>query len=854
MDQDINDNENGTGIKKRDGNSVNVIINILDDFSKHSYNILNESIIGYFKFFMLEVSFFKYLEDVDFINLDFDYNYHMDFIIYIIKYANCIREGKSFFSNKVAYYFYLIININKFMNDVPKLMNDIPELIKDSSRVEKDEVNVDEVKVGGQSGGVGPLWKLLKIAAVMLMTTLQTVATNQSTDEGESSDSEVLKSSSSSSYSKIPNINLEPNSIDSFNKFTALFGEEVISQTTTISTEKMSEIKPAMLKGIKSETSFTTIAQNYFTQKEYYDSAFQDAILEEVKSLNDVAKDTNKVLQEMCVSFTGKFIMDYNEKDGYVGSSLPIPTSVLFASEFAKGYQKHRSELHTKINDKVREIDNEMELVLEQLEKIPVKDENVEDKDSTLGLFKKYLFGRNEEELKKELVAFEKQHKTTQGEKEKIISTYQKKKNTEIAESTRKIEKDLTEIYSEEIMKTLKVNQDTARFNGVFRKYITSICKIKTPTYVYDINTNDLFILNHASTRPHLISLANNVIANYFTVIDGLYKLDVENKLIHDFPTQENLPIMQSCYEKSKYIIDILTEYNIGLSNTLIGDSTNIRTTEEAERYFKDIKSFWLELADKMKFSLQNFPETQKQSSEKISRKEENAKVLFKEKEQQNFEEKVAREQDIEHNRESNNLTAEELNEMRTKFRHYTKNVYGVGEDTVNGFVDATGNVGKNTLNNVNEVINTGIGSIVSLIITGSVATTVFLFFYTGSVNNIMTNNFRLNDNNDVIQPSRSLYQPDQPDQPQQQPISLRRGMFNPSTYDRSQETRQIIDLAQQFDGLTIRQYHQEPAREYREEYGDPWQGMHGGFKPKKNKNTRKKNKLLKKNKKTRRQ
>ena len=78
--------------------------------------------------------------------------------------------------------------------------------------------------------------------------------------------------------------------------------------------------------------------------------------------------------------------------------------------------------------------------------------------------------------------------------------------------------------------------------------------------------------------------------------------------------------------------------------------------------------------------------------------------------------------------------------------------------------------------------------------------------------------------------------------------------MFNPSTYDRSQETRQIIDLAQQFDGLTIRQYHQEPAREYREEYGDPWQGMHGGFKPKKNKNTRKKNKLLKKNKKTRRQ
>ena len=111
MDQDINDNENGTGIKKRDGNSVNVIINILDDFSKHSYNILNESIIGYFKFFMLEVSFFKYLEDVDFINLDFDYNYHMDFIIYIIKYANCIREGKSFFSNKVAYYFYLTVKV-----------------------------------------------------------------------------------------------------------------------------------------------------------------------------------------------------------------------------------------------------------------------------------------------------------------------------------------------------------------------------------------------------------------------------------------------------------------------------------------------------------------------------------------------------------------------------------------------------------------------------------------------------------------------------------------------------------------------------------------------------------------------
>jgi hypothetical protein len=302
---------------------------------------------------------------------------------------------------------------------------------------------------------------------------------------------------------------------------------------------------------------------------------------------------------------------------------------------------------------------------------------------------------------------------------------------------------------------------------------------------------------------------------------------------------------MQSCYEKSIYIIDILTEYDLGLSNTLIGDSTKIRTKEEAETYFKDIRSFWLEITDKMKYSLQNFPVTQTQSSDNMAREKESAKRSFNEKQQTHSIEEQERLQNLQYNRESNNLTAEELAEMRKNFGHYTENIYGVGEDTVNGFVNSAGNVGKNTLNNVKEVIDTGIGSIISLTITASAAGIVFLFFYTGSVSNVMTNNFRLNNNNDVIQPDQPQYQADQ----SQQPFSLRRGMFNPSTYDRSQETRQILDLARQFDGLNVREYYEEP--------GEHWQGMgggqNGGLKPKKNKNTRKKNKLLKKNKKTRR-
>ena len=74
----------------------------------------------------------------------------MDFIIYSITYANCIREGKGYFSNKVAYYYYLNINIENIMNDI------IPELINNSSKVKEQNQHG-----GGQSGGTGSILKLL---------------------------------------------------------------------------------------------------------------------------------------------------------------------------------------------------------------------------------------------------------------------------------------------------------------------------------------------------------------------------------------------------------------------------------------------------------------------------------------------------------------------------------------------------------------------------------------------------------------------------------------------------------------------------------------------------------------------
>jgi hypothetical protein len=90
------------------------------------------------------------------------------------------------------------------------------------------------------------------------------------------------------------------------------------------------------------------------------------------------------------------------------------------------------------------------------------------------------------------------------------------------------------------------------------RIYLTAICLIKKPIYLFNETNGEIYIKDPARSRVHLQILAENVVKYFDTIIAGLTKMD-GNEIIKDIPNEQRRERMESLRQKSVMIIDILT-------------------------------------------------------------------------------------------------------------------------------------------------------------------------------------------------------------------------------------------------------------------------------------------------------
>lgn len=676
--------------------------NIVENLYKKFPQIIGHAITGYYKFFKLEQEF------INIINGIVDENIEPQIINSFIIWATIIQYGKTYFLQQIM--------DNLIQNEMFQMYIGLFDPMSEK---------VQQLIGGGKINE-----QILILFMVLMFIINLTNVTSVSNAISPLGDITVINIAEGIIPEATSNINreLNPRNLTELLEFTTQYAVNPIIPSEETFTTNVNIYKDQFIEITKKSLPFFT---KVFTS----DTAFNELFVKEIKrktdDINSLSINVSNVLNEVCKGFSE-----------VTNDDLPITLYNLFNKQM-----KQKTEL-LKQNQQIILEKEEARLKANLLIQSGVpSDVEVESSFSISNIGKMFSFNSNNKEPKPEKTVI------SQSKLNEVMDNVEEIVKDEMISFTKKTDIILIEEASADVMQDMiKTNNQQLQTTN-FKKYLTAICKIKIPQYKFNETTGELYIKDIPISRFHLKILAMNVQLNYNTVME----LGINEK---------NKEKIKSLYEKSEVILQILTDYDLGIAQIFDPDAT----PNKMDDFFNNMANIWISLKNNMEPALLQFPITEMETNKKIKQeKQELIRSLNEQQSKHNIEiqKKQAshdlnvetKQQDIIIKSELNNISSQSWDLLRETLKINAKGSVGVVTDTLS---EATNTIINSTSGIVDNVLDRSIHSVLSVaygisqlgyifmlpLAIGLALTTGFIAIRTGYVHRLFTSNHKSIKNN----------------------------------------------------------------------------------------------------------
>ena len=660
---------------------------LIDNLNKNYEEIVGNAIYGYYRFYEIEQDFLsKTPKSLTLTEVD------KDKMNYLIAYANIIQYGKSYFFGEIIKNFIEMDNLSEYINNIGPLLNN-----------EKKESSVVIEELEGGGGNLLPYFlKFIVIFLIMDVTNVTSVGTTFALLNQVSISVEI-----DVNKEEMPQVygfqeELDPRNETMLIKFTQQYKQNFRFPTDRVLQTNVTDLyKQATIKNMRDNMS---LFGSLFVTDKHFNEKFVEAMRNETVRINMLSKDITLGLEEVCRSFVRT-----------TDQNLPIELFRLLNSKLASKLDKLREEKIKITQQKEQQIRSKEigrlgltgteEPGLTQILSKDIKSTATNAYNSISGFFPSFILISSK--TSQDVVTT--QRPTT----EQLIEVYDnvdEAVNNAITELSEEINLEAFQTIASEVLQTLGKEAMKALEVTNLRIYLTAICQIKRPTYVFNETDGLLYIKDPVRSRTHLKVLAQNVVSYYSTVIQGIQHIE-NGEVITDIPSDERRLNMKSLLEKSQLIIEILTNYDTGLTKSLLDSDSET----DYKIFFENIASMWMGIKNQTIAALSQFPITERENVLKLTREKEATMFALKEKMEKHDKEMRTRVQELLQNRELTNLTKAEWQVMNEWFSVNTGGALKMGTEVINNLVNSTTEVGTNLLENGEILADKGIAGLTSL-------------------------------------------------------------------------------------------------------------------------------------------
>lgn len=698
-------------------------------------SIINEAIKGYKSFYDKEQEFISKINKDIIISDLLNNELTKKQLNYLIAYANILKYGKSYFMWQIVYNLIQMEMLTDYVNYIGPLLQ---------TKETKSNVTIEELPSEGQKGG-GPFDTFIKLIVTIIFIS---ITTTTSTAQNIASFTDVsVTYDINIEQGKIPKAvgyqdTLDPTIEEELREFTKQYKQNLQFPSDKLLKQDISQLSvEPLMDSITTNNLFSSL----FMGKQYLREKVTETLKSQTKKINNLARETNLALEQVCKSFVET-----------TDPSLPIDLVSLFNSELARNLNKLQ-ESREKIEQQRRsELTEQKLLELQIREAEPTLMVSLNEKfKGTIGSISNiFSWSSSSNEIQS---TTEDNAKLSSSELVDLYAKVEQDVETEINSLSEQLDINVFQEVASSVESKLIRDATEALRSTNLRIYLSAICHIKTPTYVFNQTENIIYLKDPVSSRTHLKVLAENVVSYYKTVTeDGIHSIK-DGQVVVDVPGEERQINMKSLLEKSQYIIEILTNYDIGLTRTLL--DVPLDADVNVLDFFENIGKMWIDLKTKSIQALVQFPITEREKNREIDRKKEESRRLLESERVQNQLETEERLQTLAQNQESNSLTKQEWESFNKWFSINTGGVLGVGTGVLNNIVNSTTDVGNNAVNNLKMLSDNGMSGIISVVwgiaYSGMLITLpaiLVVALYSGCITAVFSRTARrLNEDNNVV-------------------------------------------------------------------------------------------------------
>ena len=691
---------------------------LVNNLNNNFDSIIGNAIIGYYEFYKMEqlllknITFFK-----SSVTEQSDGN-KKKIMAFLIAYANCILDGKSYFLGEIIQNYRQMKNLTNYINFSSPFFSAAPSQYSKGTAEE----------VGEQSAGSPPHQIIFTFIIAVLLSSLTnaTAIANTIAPSGRmvsvSIPINIDKGQMPKAISGVKGT-LNPLNETQMNTMTGEFGYNVeFPKDTIVVSKNISEIYgPNFVKNLKKTQNLWGKISSLIYDDEF-DSKFISAIISNLDDINRMIDVTHTSLDNMCKEFV--------ETSDVL---LPIPLYKILNSKVAARMDEFKEKRDNIKNKKETELTGKKMAELHITEPEPGVTQQVKNTISSMFSWPKTSVSETSVSTT-----------ITSSELSNIYQDIDDSVSKEIEELGNSFDTQAFNEITQEILTEL--DQQTTESLQVtnLKIYLSAICKITKPQYVFNQTSGEIYIQNPSSSRNHLMVLAKNVVSYYDIIKKGLQSIGENGENIVDIPDDVRITNLKSLLEKANAIIPILVQYDTGIVQSLSGQPD---TAETMPHFFEDMANFWTGIAEPMNQAARQFPITEQTTERRLRSAEEEAERNAKESIRLNAIDERERMLVLAQKKANTELTSEEWEIFHKWLGTNVAGGLGVVDVATSALINTTTNMMTNTLDGAASVSNKGMVTIMSL--AWGIATSgmilfipiiLFLTFKTGLISAVFSN------------------------------------------------------------------------------------------------------------------
>jgi len=682
--------------------------NLIDNINKNFPSICGHVTIGYLKAYQIE----QYL-----LNIDLDLKNNTSELVFLENLAAETQYLKKYFLMELVKNFINVEFLNLYIQD---MSSRISETIQPNSQPIIEELSdLSKDQKGGSS-----LYSLINIFVVLFF--YNTITNASSVGNSMSFPNQVTGVSINIDSGKMPKAissiseELNPLNETQMQEFTKEFGTNVkFPLPKTIESVNLTEIYGQDY--IKKMELSQGMLDWLVTNKAQKQQEFNDYMLQQTQYINDITKITYNSLENMCKQFI-------ETSD----SNLPIPIYELLNRELEPKFEELKQQKLRLLAEKENQLINEKK---EEKGVVSLRPGIIDTTTAsitglatsvTTGLTTgiktgiktgittsvssiKYLFSYTDIFSTNTLTTIEKDNtpqKIDTLELEKIYEKIDTEVHNELTnvETIKNVEQHAFQILASEVIEKISKDEAEKLASNNLKVYLGAVCKVafgKIPKYVFNTTSGQLYIKDTPQSRHHIMVLAKNVASYYDTIIKGVPKTDEFGDVTMIQPDEKTSQKYRSLYEKALTIIPLLTEYDMGVTQSL---AEGHESSSNPQEFFNNIYGIWTTIKNSTIDASEQFPVTLKEQKMAIKRAEKQTDIELQ-MEKNEHDNQMRRDlAEIARNQDINDITTKQWNLFNEYFGIYIGQTIRTGTIVLDSLVNSTSDLGVNALINVGKM------------------------------------------------------------------------------------------------------------------------------------------------------